>query len=369
MTLTINVVTIFPEFFAGPLSLSIPARAAAAGAVRYNIVDLRDFAHDRHRTVDDYPYGGGPGMVMKPEPFFEAVDSIGATGPVVLVSARGRRFTHGDAVRFSSVSALTILCGHYKDVDQRVAEHLATEEISLGDFVLSGGEPAALAIIDAVVRLLPGAMSDQDSARTDSFYENGLSAPSYTRPPEYRGHTVPEVLLSGDHAKIATWRREQARALTERNDSSAAVRPASRADADAVLDLLLRCELPTEGVTDRFPEGYSVAVTNAGAVIGAAGLERYGDHSLLRSVAVDPAWRGRGIAERLTRERIRTAQRSGARTIYLLTTTASDYFGRHGFQRVPRERVPAEVQSSSQFTTVCSASAAVMMRELGAAAD
>ena len=210
----INVVTIFPEFFAAPLGLSIPARAAAAGSVAYNVVDLRDFTHDRHRTVDDYPYGGGPGMVMKPGPFFEAVDALGASPPIILLSARGRQFTHDDAVRLAGGSELTLLCGHYKDVDQRVADHLATEEVALGPFVLSGGEPAALAIIDAVVRLLPGAMSDLDSARTDSYWERELSAPSYTRPPEYRGFTVPEVLLSGDHKKIEAWRRDEAERLT-----------------------------------------------------------------------------------------------------------------------------------------------------------
>jgi tRNA (guanine37-N1)-methyltransferase len=210
----INVVTIFPPYFATPLALSIPARAQAAGAVAYNVVDLRDFTHDRHRTVDDTPYGGGPGMVMKPAPFFEAVEQIGPSGPIVLMSARGRRFTQADAVRFAAGAELTILCGHYKDVDQRVAEHLATEELSLGDFVLSGGEPAALAVIDATVRLLPGAMSDIDSAYTDSFWERGLSAPSYTRPPDFRGHTVPDVLLSGDHARIARWRREEGERLT-----------------------------------------------------------------------------------------------------------------------------------------------------------
>lgn len=213
--LTINVVTIFPQFFAEPLALSIPAKAAAAGSVRYRVVDLRDFTHDRHRTVDDYPYGGGPGMVMKPEPFYEAVDHLGATSPIVLLSPRGKRFAQADAQRFAEGTELTLLCGHYKDVDQRVADHLATEELSLGDFVLSGGEPAALAIVDAVVRLLPGAMSDFDSARGDSFYERrGLSAPSYTRPPEYRGHAVPEILLSGDHAKIAKWREAEAERLT-----------------------------------------------------------------------------------------------------------------------------------------------------------
>ncbi|MDQ6830091.1 MAG: tRNA (guanosine(37)-N1)-methyltransferase TrmD [Gemmatimonadota bacterium] len=213
--LRVNVVTIFPGFFAGPLALSIPSRAAAAGGVEYHVVDLRDFTHDRHRTVDDYPFGGGAGMVMKPEPFFEAVESLSATSPIVLVSARGRRFTQVDAARYAAGSELTILCGHYKDVDQRVADHLATEEISIGDFVLSGGEPAALAIIDATVRLLPGAMSDLDSARTDSIWDaSGLSAPSYTRPPEYRGHRVPDVLLSGDHKRIAEWRRVEGERLT-----------------------------------------------------------------------------------------------------------------------------------------------------------
>ena len=212
--LRVNIVTIFPGFFAGPLALSIPSRAASAGSVTYTIVDLRDFTHDRHRTVDDYPYGGGPGMVMKPAPFFEAVEHLGAQAPIVLVSARGRVFTHADAVRYAGGEELTILCGHYKDVDQRVADHLATEEVSLGDFVLSGGEPAALAIVDATVRLLPGAMSDFESARTDSFFDGGISAPSYTRPPEYRGLTVPEVLLSGDHGKIAEWRRAEAERLS-----------------------------------------------------------------------------------------------------------------------------------------------------------
>lgn len=211
----INIVTIFPDFFAGPLGLSIPKRAAEAGLVEYRTVDLRDYTHDRHRTVDDVPYGGGAGMVMKPEPFFEAVDDLAPEGPIVLLSARGRPFLHADAVRMAVQPELTLLCGHYKDVDQRVADHLATEEVSLGDFVLSGGEIGALAITDAVVRLLPGAMGDHDAAATDSFYDHGrLSAPSYTRPPEYRGHTVPEVLRSGDHPRIEAWRREEAERLT-----------------------------------------------------------------------------------------------------------------------------------------------------------
>jgi len=213
--LQVNLISIFPEFFAGPLGLSIPKRAAEAGLVTYRCIDLRAFATDKHKTVDDAPFGGGPGMVMKPQPFFDAVESIGARAPIVLLSPRGKVFTHADAERFAAGSELTLLCGHYKDVDQRVADHLATEEISLGDFVLSGGEPAALAIVDAVVRLLPGAMSDIESARTDSFYDRGLSAPSYTRPAEYRGHTVPDVLLSGNHAAIDAWRRAEGERLTQ----------------------------------------------------------------------------------------------------------------------------------------------------------
>ena len=213
--LRINVVTLFPEAFQPWLDLSIVGRARQEGRVEFRLVQLRDFTHDRHHTVDDYPYGGGAGMVLKPEPCFEAVESLGAlSGPVVLLSARGRRFEHRDAVRYAIGRDLTLLCGHYKDVDERVAEHLATEEISLGDFVLSGGEPAALCVLDAVVRLLPGALGDHESASTDSHYDGLLSPPSYTRPPEFRGWDVPEVLRSGDHAKIAAWRQEQAERLT-----------------------------------------------------------------------------------------------------------------------------------------------------------
>jgi tRNA (guanine37-N1)-methyltransferase len=212
--LTIDIVTLFPEVVAPFTATSIPGRAAAAGLVSFNLVQLRDFTHDRHATVDDYPYGGGAGMVLKPEPFFEAVESLGTVESVVLLSARGRRFTHDDAVRFSIGRRLTLLCGHYKDVDQRVAERLATEELSVGDFVLSGGEPAAICVLDAVVRLLPGALGDHESASGDSHYDGLLSPPSYTRPPEYRGLEVPEVLRSGDHARIEAWRQEEAERLT-----------------------------------------------------------------------------------------------------------------------------------------------------------
>jgi tRNA (guanine37-N1)-methyltransferase len=212
--LTIDVVTLFPEVIAPFVAASIPGRAAAAGLVRFNLLPLREFTHDRHATVDDYAYGGGAGMVLKPEPFFEAVESLRPTGPVVLLSARGRLFRHDDAVRFSLGSRLTLLCGHYKDVDQRVADALATDEISVGDFVLSGGEAAAICVLDAVVRLLPGALGDHESASGDSHYDGLLSPPSYTRPPEYREMPVPEVLRSGNHAEIAAWRQEEAERLT-----------------------------------------------------------------------------------------------------------------------------------------------------------
>ncbi len=210
----INIVTIFPDWFGVPLATSIPGRAAEAGRVEYRLVDLRDYAHDRHRTVDDEPYGGGAGMVMKPGPFFEAVEALEPAGPVVLLTPRGPRFDHRRAVRYAVQEELTLLCGRYKGVDERVALGLATEELSVGDFVLSGGEPAALMVVDAVVRLLPGALGDHESASTDSFYEGLLAPPVYTRPAEFRGMKVPDVLMSGDHARIEAWRRKRALELT-----------------------------------------------------------------------------------------------------------------------------------------------------------
>jgi len=212
--LRMNVVTLFPEWFTAPFSSSILGRAAKAGLVQYRVVQLRDYTHDKHQTVDDAPYGGGAGMVLRVEPMVEAVEDLKVVGPIVLLSARGKLFTHDTAVRYSLGSELTLLCGHYKDVDQRVAEHLHAEEVSIGDFVLSGGEPAALSVVDAVVRLLPGALGDHESASSDSHYEGLLAPPSYTRPPSYRGLEVPDVLLSGDHDKIAAWRAAEAERLT-----------------------------------------------------------------------------------------------------------------------------------------------------------
>ena len=213
--LRINVVTLFPDWFTAPLSSSILGRAAAGGLVEFRIVQLRDYAHDKHHTVDDAPYGGGAGMVLRVEPLVEAVEDLKVVqGPIVLLSARGTLFTHDTAVRYSLGGELTLLCGHYKDVDQRVVDVLDAEELSIGDFVLSGGEPAALSVVDAVVRLLPGALGDHESASSDSHYEGLLAPPSYTRPPSYRGLDVPDVLLSGDHDKIAAWREAEAERLT-----------------------------------------------------------------------------------------------------------------------------------------------------------
>jgi tRNA (guanine37-N1)-methyltransferase len=212
--LRINVVTLFPDWFTAPLASSILGRAAKAKLVTYRVVQLREYTHDKHQTVDDAPYGGGAGMVLKPEPFFEAVEDLKAKPPIVLLSARGKLFTHDTAVRFAVGTELTLLCGHYKDVDNRVVAGLGAEEVSIGDFVLSGGEPAALSVVDAVVRLLPGALGDHESASSDSHYEGLLAPPSYTRPPSYRGLDVPDVLLSGDHDKIAAWRAAQAERLT-----------------------------------------------------------------------------------------------------------------------------------------------------------
>jgi tRNA (guanine37-N1)-methyltransferase len=213
--LRVNVVTLFPEVFEAPLVTSILGRAVGKGLVEHRVVNLRDYTHDRHQTVDDYAYGGGAGMVLKPEPFYEALDDLAPAAAVVLLSARGKPFTHEDAVRYGLGEELTLLCGHYKDVDARVAQREGVEEVSVGDAVLSGGEFAALCVIDAVVRLLPGALGDHESAAADSFYEGLLSPPSYTRPPEYRGMAVPDVLISGDHGRVAAWRREQAERLTK----------------------------------------------------------------------------------------------------------------------------------------------------------
>jgi len=217
-----DIVTIFPRMVEGPLQEGIVARAIAKGLLDVRVHDLRDFTTDRHRVVDDMPFGGGPGMVLKPEPLFTAVDRIretrGAPSAVILTSPDGERLTHGVAARLSALDHAVILCGRYEGVDERVREHLATEAISIGDYVVSGGELPALVILDAVARLVPGVVGDESSVAGDTFARDGLlDFPQYTRPAEFRGLQVPPVLLSGHHAEIEKWRREQAIERTRRH--------------------------------------------------------------------------------------------------------------------------------------------------------
>ena len=213
-----DIVTIFPRMFDGPTQEGILGRAIERGLVDLKVIDLRDFTDDRHRTVDDVAYGGGPGMVLKPAPLFRAVEHIretrGEPAAVVLTSPQGRPFSQADAMRLSRAGHVVVLCGRYEGVDERVRAALATEELSVGDYVLSGGELPALVIVDAVVRLLPGAVGDEASVDVDSFSRGLLDYPHFTRPAEFRGLRVPDVLLSGNHADIRRWRKRESLART-----------------------------------------------------------------------------------------------------------------------------------------------------------
>jgi tRNA (guanine37-N1)-methyltransferase len=212
----IDVLTLFPAMFAGPLDESIIKRAREAGRLDLAIHNLRDYAHDRHKTVDDRPFGGGPGMLLKPEPIFEAVESLAHEGTrVILLSPAGRPFNQAIARELAGLEHLLMVSGHYEGFDERVREQLADDELSIGDYVLTNGALPVMVIIDAVTRLLPGVLGDEDSAQQDSFSQGLLEYPQYTRPADFRGMTVPEVLLSGNHAEIARWRAEQARLRTE----------------------------------------------------------------------------------------------------------------------------------------------------------
>lgn len=219
----IHVFTLFPQMFTGVLSESIMGRAIAAGTLEVLLHNFREHAADRHHTVDDYAYGGGPGMVLKPEPLFTALEAaLGAPPacPVVLLTPQGKTFRQTDAERLAALPQFALLCGHYGGVDERIRLNLATEELSVGDFVLTGGELPAMAIIDAVARLIPGVLGSEESPAADSFTSGLLQYPLYTRPPDFRGLTVPDVLLSGNHAAIARWRRRQSllRTLQRRPD-------------------------------------------------------------------------------------------------------------------------------------------------------
>ncbi len=221
--MTFHIITIFPEFFRGPFDHGVVARAQTDKRLEIRIHDLRNWTYDRHRSVDDRPFGGGEGMLLKAQPLFEAVEAIlpdrNPQRKIVLLSAQGRPFTQTTAHEFAALDELLLICGRYEGVDERVAEHLADDEVSIGDFVLSGGELAAAVIVDAVARLLPGVLGNEDSARNESFgveNEGLLDCPQYTRPAQFRGWKVPEVLLGGNHEEIRRWRREASREKTQR---------------------------------------------------------------------------------------------------------------------------------------------------------
>jgi tRNA (guanine37-N1)-methyltransferase len=219
----IDILSIFPEFFSGPFDTSLLGRARDEGILELSVHDLRRWATDRHRTVDDIPYGGGAGMVMKPEPFFAAVSElygdVAARPRTVLLTPRGRPLDQGLVRDLATEPSLLLLCGRYEGIDERVHSQLATDEVSIGDYVLAGGEVAACVLVEAVMRLLPGALGNADSTEDESFSSGLLEYPQYTRPAEFRGESVPEVLRSGDHGKVAAWRNAQALARTK------AVRP------------------------------------------------------------------------------------------------------------------------------------------------
>jgi tRNA (guanine37-N1)-methyltransferase len=224
--LRVDIVTIFPDYFREAFDFGIVRRARASGLADIQAHDLRDWTSDKHHVVDDRPFGGGDGMILKPEPIFASVaslvgasrrENIAAEKRVVLLSPQGRSFTQATAAEFANSAHLVLICGRYEGVDERVAAALVTDEISIGDYVLSGGEPAALVLVDAVVRLLPGALGSATSAANESFSDGVLDCPQYTRPPDFEGMRPPEVLLNGNHAQIARWRREAALEKTKRN--------------------------------------------------------------------------------------------------------------------------------------------------------
>jgi tRNA (guanine37-N1)-methyltransferase len=236
VSLRVDVVTIFPRMVEEPLGDGIVGRAVEKGLLTLAVHDLRDYSEDKHRSVDDAPFGGGPGMVMKAEPFLRLHDVLLPQGAqpgtaVVLLSPRGKRFDQAHAARYARLSRLVLLCGRYEGIDERVRAVVATEEVSLGDFVLTGGETAALAVVEATARLLPGALGDERSAALDSFADGLLDHPHYTRPAAVRGHAVPEVLLCGDHERIRRWRRKESlRATRERRPDLLAAAALTRED-------------------------------------------------------------------------------------------------------------------------------------------
>jgi len=348
----IDVLSIFPDYLA-PLELSLPGKARERGLLDLRVHDLREFTHDRHRTTDDTPYGGGAGMVMRPEPWGEALDALEIDGATVVVpSPSGSPFDQATARELASRERLVFACGRYEGIDQRVLDHVGERaelrELSLGDYVLNGGEVAALAIIEAVVRLLPGFMGNPDSLTEESHEDGLLEYPVYTKPPTWRGLTVPDVLLSGNHAAIAAWRHEQAvrRTVARRPDlahpassvageglpEGAAIRLAEPADAGEILTLQLACGGPEQdGPVD--PESTAVLGTTSfvlragGRLLGMVACRSLEDGTVwcIDNLLVVPDLAGRGLAERLL-EHAEGAAPTGV-TTYLLRTGATDLRG------------------------------------------
>ena len=369
----LDYLTIFPGYL-DALTLSLPGRAARAGLVDVRVHDLRAWTHDRHRTVDDAPYGGGAGMVMRPEPWGEALDDLAVDGATVVVpTPAGRRFTQADARELATRSRLVFLCGRYEGIDQRVVEHAATRaevhEVSLGDYVLNGGEVAALAVTEAVVRLLPGVLGNAASLAEESHEDGLLEYPVYTRPPAWRGHEVPDVLRSGDHASVAGWRRDQAlRRTAERrpdlvHPSTApggweAV-PATRADAGELLTLQRACwvqeavALDSVGVVPALHESLTEVeaalgewdtrvVRVAGRLVGAVRARPTGDVWDIGRLMVAPDLQGRGHGRWLLA--LAEALAPAAATSYRLHTGAGSAANLARYRRAgyrPRPDLPA----------------------------
>ncbi len=235
----VDIFTLFPEMFQGPFSESILKRAQERELLSIALHNIRDATTDKHHIVDDYPYGGGAGMVMKPEPIFHAIEAVYQSGPIILMSPQGRPFTQQIARELSQEPRLTLLCGHYEGIDERVLQHLITDEISLGDYVLTGGELAAMIIVDATCRLIPGVLGGEESTLEESHSNNLLEYPQYTRPAEFRGWSVPDILLSGHHANIARWRRKEAirRTRARRPDLFARLDLSSKQDQKILKEL------------------------------------------------------------------------------------------------------------------------------------
>ena len=356
----IDVVTIFPEYLA-PLDLSLPGRAQRSGLLDLRVHDLRDWTHDRHRTVDDTPYGGGAGMVMKPEPWGEALDDLVPDGVgelLVVPTPAGRPFTQRLAAELAAAQRLVVACGRYEGIDQRVLDHAGTRmrvlEVSLGDYVLNGGEAAALVLVEAVVRLLPGFMGNAGSLAEESHNDAGLlEYPVFTKPPSWRGHDVPEVLLGGDHARIAAWRHDQSvlRTAQRRPDllhpsqtldvagRGVDVRTATRADAGELLTLQLACwvkEAQVNGTLDIPPlhedlddvrawlGAWTTFVAHAGRrLVGAVRGRSSGDVWDIGRLMVAPDLRGRGLGGRLL-ELVEDAAPPGATRLALFTGAGSE---------------------------------------------